>query len=151
MARYTISDLRSDIATFNEFLADSGSNYRFYSNPRNGMQAVDIEIIGEDGKALSYKLHVDCGTSREVGARLAADEDARKGQIYYHTKPTRAMAKGVLKPFVSFSKDVTQLRNSELTLLAKWAKITRYRKPSGSSMSLGSAFFIHLQKRVKIS
>lgn len=64
----------------------------------------------------------------------------------------RKMAKTMLSRsgVLDFSKDVVTLSQSQLVVLADWAKATKYRKSVTSSHSTGAAFYIHLQKRVKV-
>ena len=68
MARYTITNLRADIAEINEWLADAGALVRFEENPRNGYQAVDEYEVDKEGKrtASGCTRNIGCGTSRET-------------------------------------------------------------------------------------
>ena len=147
MKRITPKILKLDIDLSNETLAHSGSNIFYKAGNHYEWQTVDLYFIEEDGSK-TCQCNLECGTSRECCARLDIDAHNTHGKIQYPTKPTRAMAKGVLSMHIDFNKDPNQLEQSELELLYTWAKITKYAKPANASRGFG--FFIHLQKRVSI-
>ena len=77
MARYTISDLRNDVARYNGYLEEMGSSVRFREQGRNGYQAIDEYEI-QAGGSWSCMRMVGGGTSREVLGYMAE----RYGAIY---------------------------------------------------------------------
>jgi hypothetical protein len=67
MARFTIIDLRRDIAKINGWLAEEGCPFRLIEQGRNGYQAVDEYPVDADGnrQGTCVNRNVCCGTSRE--------------------------------------------------------------------------------------
>lgn len=149
MARFTVTDLRDRIAHFNECLAHGVSGFLFVDLPRNGMQAVDLHYVDEEGK-LHNSGNAGGGTSRETYEEVYQSYQSIHGTVYHHCKVTRKMAKTMLSrsKTINFSKDVAQLSHSQLVVLAAWAKACKYRKSSTSPHSTGAAFFLHLQRKV---
>jgi hypothetical protein len=68
MARYTITNLRADIAEINGWLAEADALVRFEECGRNGYQAVDEYEVDETGQRIGSGCtrNIGCGTSREV-------------------------------------------------------------------------------------
>ena len=68
MTRYTITNLRSDIDTINEWLAEAGALVRFEEQGRNGYRAVDEYCVDETGQRIGSGCTrtIGCGSSREV-------------------------------------------------------------------------------------
>ncbi len=153
-SRYTEKALKADIQEINMFLMDSGSVY-FYELGQGayGDTAVCRRHITNQGIVRAGVTTVEIGTPKECYNTMYQEYDHYLGKVYHTEKKssrTRKTAKAILSPFINFTRDSVQLRPSQLVLLAKWAKWTNYRKPQGACFSLGTAFYIHLQKKVKI-
>lgn len=50
---------------------------------------------------------------------------------------------------LDFNKDAFQLSSTDLTLLAEYARLCKYRRPKTSYFGLSGAFYIHLKKFIK--
>ncbi len=151
MARFTVTMLRDEIKKLNQYLAHGVSGYLLRDNPHNGMQAVDLCYVDSEGQLHNSGL-AGAGTSRETYDQIYRVYQDRHGTIYHHETKTRKMAKTMLNRsgLINFNLNVCQLSQSQLTVLSDWAKATKYRKSKSSSHSTGAAFYIHLQKRVKV-
>lgn len=151
MSRFTPKDLQNSINHLNECLAHGISGYLFVNMPRNNMQAVDLHYVDSEGKLHNSGM-AGAGSSREAYGEMWRVYQDRHGTIYHHETKTRKMAKTMLSRsgLINFNLDVCRLSQSQLIVLSDWAKATKYRKSRTSSHSTGAAFYIHLQKRVKI-
>ena len=152
--RYTPNKLKDALATYNLWLAESGSNYFLDFAPRNGYQAVDLCYFDLDGTKSCYD-NVEAGTSRECLVKAQREHGDRLGELFSHwtndkTKATRKTAKAVCAAHIDFNKNFFQLRSAQIHLLLTWAKITKYRRPPNANGSIAKYFFNHLQKRVSL-
>lgn len=147
--RYTIKDLREEIARANDMLSASGSTYYLREQGRNGYQAVDVYRSMPDGHASCQKL-LESGTSKECAAAVRLFAAQYPGYIYpqKETELTREQAKRVLiAGGVDVEKDFFQLSVWDVDKLIVWAKLTRYRRPKNANGSLARYFFANLQKK----
>ncbi len=148
-SRFTAKDLENEIKLINSFLLESGSLYHYVIGSAYGHTQVNMCYFTSEGVSRCL-CNVEIGTPRQCDQKMTTDHYNYLGKNYPE-KITRKAAKAFLSMFIDFKKDNVQLAHSDLLLLAKWAKLTKYRKPSGASYSLGSAFYLHLQKKVKIN
>lgn len=67
MTKFTIKNLRNDIAKINGWLEAAGCRERLIEQGRNGYQAVDEYSVNDDGsrKGTWVNCNIGCGTSRE--------------------------------------------------------------------------------------
>lgn len=147
--RYTKTDLIQDIANYNRYLAESGSNYFYRHMGRYEWQAVDLCYVTEQGERRTLG-QIEIGTSRECYQTLAGDWHKYSGKMYTGTKPTRKMAKTVLALQLDFTKCYYSQSLALNESLLVWAKKTKYRKPQAANGSRCRYFYAHLQNRVKV-
>lgn len=73
--RFTVKDLRAEIADINESFENYGVSVRFIVAGRNGYQAVDEYPVWPDGsrRGTYVNRNICCGSAREC-ARASRDE-----------------------------------------------------------------------------
>lgn len=148
MSRYTVTDLRQDVALYNSFRAADTSTYFYRSQGRNGYQNIDLYHVNADG-SVECQRHVEGGSSRECRDGMERDHNRTiAGYKYPDKKASRQQAYQMLRIAgqIDFNLDVCQLRHSELSMLHDWAKATGYRKPQHANGSLGRYFYQHLKR-----
>ena len=74
MSRYTISNLRTDVAKINDWCKSDGIPVRLIEQGRNGYQAIDEYPVDADGnrEGTGVNRNVCCGTSRECAHEAEA-------------------------------------------------------------------------------
>jgi hypothetical protein len=66
-SRFTVVDLRSDIAKINGWLESEGAPFRLETGGRNGYQAVDEYPVDSAGSRIGTGVNrnVECGSSKD--------------------------------------------------------------------------------------
>lgn len=148
MPRYTITDLRADIARYNSYYqAHSGSCYYFRHEGRNGYQASDLMKVEPDGRH-SCQSNLECGSSRDCMRAMQRAHFNFHGYTYPYKSLTRNRAFEMLKlAGVDFDQDFRAQCIEYQDLLATWAKLTKYRRPRNASGSTARYFFTHLNRK----
>lgn len=148
MSRFTPSDLKSQVAIYSRYQIESGSIYYYKEGGRNGYQAVDLHRINANGSH-SMVSNVECGSSRECFAAMQLHHAGHGGYINPQKKGTitRAQALEAVKiAGVDLTVDFFTLDHWDVDLLVVWAKLSKYRRPSGANGSAARYFFANLQK-----
>lgn len=148
--RTTRKDLEYRVKEINARLCSDGSNYQLIDGGNICGTSLYLGAVIESGTIRNLGDCLELGSPRDCV--IAADSAYYNYCDSNHRSPiTRETAKGILfNNGMSFKKDVVQISQSDLMLLAKWAKLTKYRKSATSPMSTGAAFYLHLQKKVSI-
>jgi hypothetical protein len=86
MSRFTITDLRADLAKINGWMEEHGWSERLEESGRNGYQAVDEYSVDDDGNRIGSGVNrnVCCGSSRECSREARDHYSALYRQYVQH-------------------------------------------------------------------
>ncbi|AWY02852.1 hypothetical protein [Alteromonas phage JH01] len=149
MARFTISNLRANVAHYNTMLLSEGFPFFIVEQGRNGYQATDLYRVNADGST---------GCERMIGGGSSRDVDSWSETEHYKirngkpSKLTRQQCKRMLMLLgcdfgLDFHENASTNHADALELLAK---LSGYRKSRTAPCSLARAFYEHLQRKVEL-
>ncbi len=147
MSRYTVKQLRHDVAEINRKLALSGSSRYFNVCPRNGYCAVDLRNITSLGVDVCVQM-LWAGTPHDCGRAVLDEQETYEGRRWYCGRGGRAtlrMAKRVIGRFMPVDGSHKALDGELTSLLDVWASLCRFKQPD-NGQPLAVAFLDRLRK-----